>query len=405
MTCQADSAEAQAALDFLKRLVASRSPNPPGDERVVAQIICEEAARLGLPEPQHYARSAHRPNLIFTIGSGTPSLMLAAHMDTVPPGNLAAWSSDPYVLTRQGDRLVGLGSADMKAAIAAMLFAAARVHQCPEHQGTLTLVFSADEEAGSAEGMEWLLKQGLLNADGAAMTEPAGIGTRSWQRLFVAQRGHCVCWLVAHGKPGHSGDHVPRKERASYAFAKALDALVESDPFADWAHPVDGTKPTLNVATMVQGGMVPFAHPPILKACIEVRVIEGMTEQLVLDRLGHVVSTCGLGARVTIEPADAPLNWISPGTEAKDLRLLEAAKTAWRGAVGSEPILGVMTGGTDATNTNAAGIPTLPAFGPGSLGVAQQPNESLPAEDLSIAINLFEIFILQYYSLSKISAS
>ena len=135
------------------------------------------------------------------------------------------------------------------------------------------------------------------------------------------------------------------------------------------------------------------------------RVIEGMTEQLVLDRLGHVVSTCGLGARVTIEPADAPLNWISPGTEAKDLRLLEAAKTAWRGAVGSEPILGVMTGGTDATNTNAAGIPTLPAFGPGSLGVAHQPNESLPAEDLSIAINLFEIFILQYYSLSKISAS
>ena len=405
MTCEVDSAEAQEARDLLKRLVASRSPNPPGDERVVTQIICEEAARLGLPEPQSHARVSHRPNLIFTIGSGTPNLMLAAHMDTVPPGNLAAWSSDPYVLTHEGNRLVGLGSADMKAAIAAMHFAAARIHKHPEPQGTLTLVFSADEEAGSAEGMEWLLKQGLLKADGAAMTEPAGLGAQSWQRLFVAQRGHCVCWLTAQGKPGHSGDHVPRKERASYAFAKALNALVEADPFADWAHPVDGTKPTLNVATMVQGGMVPFAHPSTLKACIEVRVIEGMTEQLVLDRLRRVVSASGLGARVTIEPADAPLNWISPGTEAKDLRLLEAAKTAWREVVGSEPVLGVMTGGTDATNTNAAGIPTLPAFGPGSLGVAHQPNESLPPEDLSIAINLFEMFVRQYHSLPIPSAS
>ena len=98
MTCEVDSAEAQEARDLLKRLVASRSPNPPGDERVVTQIICEEAARLGLPEPQSHARVSHRPNLIFTIGSGTPNLMLAAHMDTVPPGNLAAWSSDPYVL-------------------------------------------------------------------------------------------------------------------------------------------------------------------------------------------------------------------------------------------------------------------------------------------------------------------
>lgn len=389
--------EIEDAIRFLAELVGTRSPNPPGDERLAAEVIIRKAAALGLPAPRHYAREEARPNLIFTIGNGSPNLMLAAHMDTVPTGNLTSWRTDPFRLEQIDGRLAGLGSADMKASIAGMLFAAARIARNPEPHGTLTLVFSADEENGSAYGMEWLSQQGLLVADAAAMTEPSGVGTKSWERLFVAQRGHCVSWLTARGEPGHSGAHVAREKRASYAFVKALNALLDSDPFAEWVHPVDGTKPTLNVATMVAGGMIPFAHPESLKACLEVRVIEGMTQELVLNRLRDVIAEAGLAERVTIDPAEPPINWISPGQQASDARLLGAAKAAWHHVIGREPVLAVLPGGTDSTHANASGIPALPAFGPGSLDVAHQPNESLPVEDVRIAIDLFETFIRTYH--------
>ncbi|MGE0005633.1 MAG: M20 family metallopeptidase [Parvibaculaceae bacterium] len=390
-------AETADAIALLAELVATRSPNPPGDERAVARLIEDKAAGLGLPAPSRHARDERRPNLIFTIGQGAPNLMLAAHMDTVPTGDMASWTTDPFRLEETGGRLAGLGSADMKASIAAMLHAAARIMRDPEPAGTLTLVFSADEENGSAYGMEWLAREGLLVADAAVMTEPSGIGRQSWQRLYVAQRGHCVSWLVARGEPGHSGAPVAREKRASYAFVKALDALIESDPFADFVHPVDGTRPTLNVATMVAGGMIPFAHPETLKACIEVRVIEGMTKDLVLERLGAVVAAAGLAERVAIEPGEPPTDWISPGEEARDERLLGAARAAWRKVIGAEPVLAVIPGGTDSTHANAAGIPALPAFGPGSLGVAHQPNESLPAGDVATAIDLFESLVRNYH--------
>jgi hypothetical protein len=31
--------------------------------------------------------------------------MLAGHLDTMPPGNLSSWQTDPYELTRADDRL------------------------------------------------------------------------------------------------------------------------------------------------------------------------------------------------------------------------------------------------------------------------------------------------------------
>jgi acetylornithine deacetylase/succinyl-diaminopimelate desuccinylase-like protein len=390
--------EIDHATEFLAELVAARSPNPPGDETLVADAIIRKAADLGLPSPTRHARDPRRPNLIMNIGRGSPTLMLAAHMDTVPVGNPASWRSDPFRLSSAEGRLTGLGAADMKAAIAAMLFAAARIAANPEQEGTLTLVFSADEENGSSYGMEWLAKEGLLVADAAAMTEPSGLGQKSWERLFVAQRGHCVSWLVARGVPGHSGMLLDRKQRASYAFVKALNELLEADDlFADWAHPVDGTKPTVNIATIVEGGMIPFAHPEYLRACLEIRVIEGMTEELVRSRLREVVSRVGLGERVTIEPGIPPTNWISCGEEVRDQRLLDAAKFTWRTVLGREPVLAVMTGGTDSSHANAAGIPALPAFGPGSLGVAHQPNESLPQEDIGLAIDMLETFVRSYH--------
>ena len=392
-----EMSEAATANRLLAELVEAQSPNPPGDERRVAAVIDRAAAALGLPPPACHARDPARPNLIMTLGGGSPNLLLCAHMDTVPLGNVASWRTDPYRLAQVDGRLAGLGTADMKAAIVAMLLAAVRIAKRPESDGTLTLVFCADEENGSAYGMQWLAESGLLKADAAAMMEPSGLEAASWQQLFVAQRGHCVAWLVARGEPGHSGAPVPGERRASAAFARALMALIEVDPFPEWSHSVDGTRPTANVATMVQGGMIPFAHPESLRACLEIRTLEGMTEAGVHGRLHEIIARAGLADRVTIEPAAPPINWIPPGDTVRDQRLLGAARRAWRQVLGWTPVEAVMPGAPASTHATAAGMPAFPAFGPGSLAVAHRPNESIPTDDLMKSVDLFETFVRSYH--------
>jgi succinyl-diaminopimelate desuccinylase len=394
-----EAAAASDPVELLRRLVAARSPNPPGDEREVADVIEQEAAALGLPQAGRFARDPTRPNLIFELGDGSPTLILAAHMDTVPAIDIPSWRSDPWELTEVDGRLVGLGSSDMKGGVAAMLLAGARWLVDPERRGTVKLVFVADEETFSSYGMEYLARAGLLLADAAVLAEPASLGERSWERFFVAQRGSCVCRLEARGEPGHSGALIPKERRASWAFAKALSALVDADLFAAWRHPVDGTGVTVNVATMVEGGTVPIAHPEVLSCVIDVRTIEGMTQEIVLEELRNVVDRAGLADRVTIEPAAPPSSWFDPGRTANDQHLLRAARKAWREVLGTDaPAPSVMTAGTDSTHINAAGIQALPAFGPGSLAVAHKPNESIATRDLFVAIDLFEALIRAYMS-------
>jgi acetylornithine deacetylase/succinyl-diaminopimelate desuccinylase-like protein len=392
MSCDVDT----SVLDFLARLVAARSPNPPGDERAVAAAIAYESRALGLPEPEVHALAPERPNLIYRLGDSPPILLLAAHMDTVPPGDLSSWRTDPYLLARDGDRVAGLGAADMKAAIAASVHAAARIAANPPPAGTLVLVYSADEERGSAWGMEWLARAGIVTADAAVMLEPSSTTGRAWDGLYVAQRGSCVCWLIARGTPGHSSAPVPSEQRASFAFSQGLAALLAADPFEEFVHSVDGTRPTVNVATMVEGGFTPFAHPQELRAAVEVRVLEGMTKELTLDRLRNVVAQVGLGNRLDIELAEPPLDWIPPGETVSDPRLLSAANASWRKVFHEVPRHAVLPAGTDSSHVQAIGIPALPAFGPGTIGAVHQPNESIALSEIGAAVNLIEALVRAY---------
>ena len=53
-----------------------------------------------------------------------PTLLLEGHSDVVTEGDPAGWTVDPFGAEIVDGRLYGRGSADMKAGVAAMLFAA-----------------------------------------------------------------------------------------------------------------------------------------------------------------------------------------------------------------------------------------------------------------------------------------
>jgi acetylornithine deacetylase/succinyl-diaminopimelate desuccinylase-like protein len=395
-------------IDLLAALVAARSPNPPGDERAVAGVVRDAARALGLPEPREYLRSAERPNLLIRIGDEDPSaprIMLVGHLDTMPPGNLGSWQTDPYELTATGTGtgtaagggLAGLGVADMKAGVAAALLAAGRLAADPGWPGGLDLLFVADEENCSDYGMKWLARQDVLRADAAVILEPAGGAPgQSWARLFVAQRGSCVVRLTARGVPGHSAEQLPPGERAGVILARAMVALADADLFAGIVHPIDGTRPTVNIGTMISGGITAFMHPETMTAVIEVRVIEGMTKNDITNEFRSALLKAGLDTRAEVTLADPPHDWIPPSSAAGAARLTASAAAALRSVLGTEPPPGVLLGVTDSCWLSEAGIPTLPAFGCGSLAVAHRPNEWIPAADYPAAVNVAEALVRAY---------
>jgi acetylornithine deacetylase len=97
-------------------------PNPPGDGPFVNII-------------------GHPPE-----GRAMPVGMFA-HIDTEIPGD--GWTTDPYEITRVGERLYGLGTADDKGGIAAMLVASAALR---ESGGPLPLVMSLHGKGGGSRG-------------------------------------------------------------------------------------------------------------------------------------------------------------------------------------------------------------------------------------------------------------
>lgn len=82
-----------------------------------------------------------------------PVLVFAGHTDVVPTGDLAKWSSDPFVPTVRGDRLYGRGAADMKTSLAAMVVAVEDfVGAHPDHRGSIAFLLTSDEEGPARDG-------------------------------------------------------------------------------------------------------------------------------------------------------------------------------------------------------------------------------------------------------------
>lgn len=76
------------------------------------------------------------------IGAARPRLLFVGHTDTVPLTD--GWVTDPLQLVNQNNRLYGLGAADMKGSVAALLAALQDV--TPDERTTAGVLLYVDEE-------------------------------------------------------------------------------------------------------------------------------------------------------------------------------------------------------------------------------------------------------------------
>jgi acetylornithine deacetylase/succinyl-diaminopimelate desuccinylase-like protein len=382
-------------LDLARTLVRTASPNPPGDERAVAGVVQDALAVLGLPAAEVLARDEARPNLLVTLdfGPGGRHLVLSGHLDTKPVGD-ATWTVDPFGADLDGDRLYGLGSADMKAAIAAMLVAVGRLAAEPLPRGRLSLLFTADEEDGAAFGAHHVAGTRPLGADAVVIGEPGGLET-DFDRIHLVSRGIARLRLVARGRQGHSSlSGVPGTRNAGVDAARLVTAVADELRLAVPANSdgLDGWTATVNTGMTYRGGVGYGVLPGRVAVDTEVRLLPGM------DRTELTASFTGLarevaartGADLSVEYDAAPNDWLPPTGVPADHPVTAAARVACRRVLDADPPLAVFPGTTDATWFDAAqGLPTLPALGPGLLRRCHGADEWVSVEAVRRAVDLY----------------
>ena len=235
-------------IGFLRALIATPSITIEMGERAIADLLLAHAGALGLPAPEVvYARPEH-PNLLYRLTgpAAGPTLILNAHLDTQPVGDGAAWSRDPFGGQVEDDRLYGLGSSDMKGAVAAMVYAmAALAEAAAPSRGTLLLALVANEEDGGTYGADWLAREYGLTGDACVV----------------------FAWQVEGGIAVHA---LPADQDVLDCVGESV-AHVELARHVGWGHD-DGVGGFVGVAL---GREVALGLPPVVPAGLDVTVAVG----------------------------------------------------------------------------------------------------------------------------------
>jgi len=152
--------------DLVRIPSVSALPEHADDVRRSAEATAELFRAEGFDDVQILSVDGGAPAVVARkpAPEGRQTVLLYAHHDVQPVGDLAAWDSQPFVPTERNGRLYGRGTADDKAGIAAHL-AAIRAHGDDLPVG-VTLLIEGEEEVGSPTlGAFLSAHQELLRAD------------------------------------------------------------------------------------------------------------------------------------------------------------------------------------------------------------------------------------------------
>ena len=96
------------SVELSRRLIRCPSVTPMNAGALdVLQAFLEAAGFACRQLPFSTPGTANVDNLYARIGKGAPNFCFAGHTDVVPPGDLAAWSVDPFAAEVHNGRLYG----------------------------------------------------------------------------------------------------------------------------------------------------------------------------------------------------------------------------------------------------------------------------------------------------------
>ena len=279
----------EPTLALTRDLIASASVTP--EDAGCQSLMMARLQQAGFAvEPLRFGAV---DNFWATRGSSGPLLVFAGHTDVVPPGDTAQWESDPFIATETGPYLVGRGTADMKASLAAMVVACENfVSTHPDHSGRIGFLITSDEEGPAKDGtvrvMETLKDRGE-QIDWCIVGEPSS--TRELGDLVKnGRRGSLNGRLVIHGKQGHIA-YPHLADNPIHRAMPTLNALV-TEP---WDQGNDFFDPTsLQISTILAGQGVTNVIPGSVEVLFNLRFSTEVTAEAIRERCEAILDQGGL---------------------------------------------------------------------------------------------------------------
>ena len=419
----ADEATRKLALDIFKQLIEINTTDSVGSVTAASEAMAKRFRDAGFPDSDIHVLGPNtndrKKNIVVRLhGSGKHKpVLLIGHLDVVE-ARREDWTTDPFQFIEKDGYYYGRGSSDMKdgdAIMSATLIRMKNEGYVPSRD--IILALTADEEGGTSNGVDWLIKnhrdlidaEFVLNHDGGGVL--ADHGKPLIMEVDATEKLYGDFVLTATNPGGHSS--LPRPENAIYELADALTriahyqfpfelnnitrayyerqvptatgqraadlkAMLKTPPDMDAVarlsqDPMDNsTMHTTCVATRLSGGHANNALPQMAQANVNCRIEPGHTleeirltlEKVVADPKSRIRRLKCSSARTTINcsitaPTGIVMCPAAPRKEVFD-PLDKVAAKMWPGI----PVLPDMsTGASDGVYTNAAGMPTYAVSG------------------------------------------
>jgi glutamate carboxypeptidase len=347
---------AQHAERELEALVGVSTPSGdvPGAEEAVALCVAfapPAAVRERIP----CSTAGHADDLVLHLnGTGEKKLLLLGHLDTVV-------SNDSHrPVERQGDRLVGSGTVDMKGGVVLAIGVLRALAARPEAFAETSLLLVNDEE-WRRSALAHTARFG--DVDACLCFEAGQLSPEGEEGVVVKRKAAGTLRIQATGRAAHSGSAPDRGRNALLALAEAAQTVAGQ-------HDPAGADRLSAVPTIMNAGEAFNVVPPGGELFCDLRAER-------LDAFNRVIDA--LPTEVGGASIDAELIRQWPGMDARDeTRELLTKATELLG----RPIAGAERGGASDASHMAAHVPlTVDGLGPRG-GSAHNPDEYVLRDSL-----------------------
>ena len=398
------------AHDIFKQLIEINTTDSAGNVTSAAEAMAKRLREAGFDEQdiQIAGPRENKRNLVVRYpGSGARKpVLFIGHLDVVE-ARREDWTVDPFIFLEKDDYFYGRGTEDMKSGDALLVTSFIRLKKegyAPDRD--LILALTADEEGGTANGVDWLLSthrnwieaEYCINLDGGEFEKDKGrqllAGLQASEKVYVDYQFESL------NAGGHSS--VPSPDNAIYHLAGALNRLqtfsfpvhmgeitrkyflhaaalssgqtaanmraVAKEPANPAAVLQLSQVPYFNsllhttcVATMLAGGHATNALPQMARANVNCRIIPGEDPEAVRKTLENVAADPQVSVTIVpVKAADGSLV-AQVGVPPSPLlpEVVQAEEKTVRSLWPGLPVVPTMsTGATDGHFLRMAGIPT-----------------------------------------------
>jgi acetylornithine deacetylase/succinyl-diaminopimelate desuccinylase-like protein len=447
-----DDATRRLAREIFQQLIEINTTDSVGSTTAAAEAMAKRLLDAGFPpgDVQVLGPRDRKGNLVARYrGTGTTGrkpILIIAHLDVVE-ARREDWTTDPFQFVEKDGYFYGRGTQDMKDSDAIIVTDLIRLkHEGYRPDRDIIVALTADEEGGSANGVDWLLRnhRDLVDAEFALNPDSGGVTTLKGKPLNVDveanEKLYADFQLEATSPGGHSSQPVP--DNAIYHITDAL-ARLEQAPFPFELNPVtqayfekraplesgqtaadmramlknppdqqaiarlskearlNSLMRTTCVATRLKAGHANNALPQDAQAIVNCRILPGHTIEEVRQDLIRIFAD----PAIVVKYVDNSYRVFDRGPDTKAFSPLlpppavmkpleQVADSIWPGA----PVIPEMeTGASDSVYTIAAGIPSY-----GVSGVAiDEDDDRAHGKDERVLVSSFYDGVEFYYRYLK----